>query len=45
MMRGTEDLRTGNNQLLINTNKLSAGLYYLKVEGPGIDQQVKIQKL
>lgn len=45
MLRGTENLRIGNNQLLIGTSNLAAGIYYFKLEGSNMRQQVKFQKL
>lgn len=45
VMQGSESLQVGNNQLIINGGSLKAGIYYLRVAGSGIDQQVKIQKL
>ncbi|MBC7948245.1 MAG: PQQ-dependent sugar dehydrogenase [Chitinophagaceae bacterium] len=41
---GSENIRKGNNQFYIDMNKLSAGVYYLNVNGAGIDNLVKIQK-
>ena len=33
------------NNVVIDINKLAAGLYYLTVSGPGVDQKIKVQKL
>ena len=38
-------LRSGNNNMKINVSSLSAGIYYLSIEGAEIDQKVKLQKL
>ncbi len=45
VLQNTTQLRKGNNSLLVNINRLSAGIYYLSVSGTGIDQKVKLQKL
>ena len=45
VMQSTSTLRKGNNNVVIDINKLAAGLYYLNVSGPGVDQKVKLQKL
>lgn len=45
VLRNTAAVRKGNNSMVINVSKLSAGLYYLSVTGAGIDQKIKLQKL
>jgi trimeric autotransporter adhesin len=45
IQQNTAQLKKGRNNLVINTNKLSAGIYYLRVTGAGIDQNIKLQKL
>ncbi|MBC7948246.1 MAG: PQQ-dependent sugar dehydrogenase [Chitinophagaceae bacterium] len=45
VLHGKKSLMPGTNQMTINTGKLSAGVYYLRVQGAGIDRQVKLQKL
>jgi hypothetical protein len=46
MMKGTENVKKGaGNNFTINMARLSAGAYYLSVEGAGNDQKVKMQKL
>jgi aldose sugar dehydrogenase len=38
-------LAAGSNDLMLNLNRLPAGVYYLNVSGTGIDQKTKLQKL
>jgi PQQ-dependent dehydrogenase (s-GDH family) len=45
VLQNTAQLKKGRNNMVININKLSAGIYYLSVSGAGIDQKVKLQKL
>jgi hypothetical protein len=45
VMQGSVHLRKGNNNVKVDIDKLSAGLYYFSVFGNGIDQKVKLQKL
>jgi hypothetical protein len=45
VLQSTAQLKKGRNNLVININKLSAGIYYLSVSGGGVDQKVKLQKL
>lgn len=45
VMQSSIQLKKGRNALVINVNKLSAGIYYLSVSGSGIDQKLKLQKL
>jgi PQQ-dependent dehydrogenase (s-GDH family) len=45
VLQNTIQLQSGNNNITINASKIAAGLYYLNVSGPGIDQKVKLQKL
>lgn len=45
VLQNIAPLRKGNNSMLININKLSAGMYYFNVSGAGINQNVKLQKL
>lgn len=45
VMQSSATLRKGNNNVVIDINKLAAGVYYLNVAGPGIDQKIKVQKL
>jgi len=44
VMQQSAHLKKGNNNLVININRLSAGLYYLAMSVAGIDQKVKLQK-
>lgn len=45
VMQSSMNLKKGNNNTMININKLAGGIYYLTVSGAGIDQKVKLQKL
>ncbi|KAK6023789.1 glucose/Sorbosone dehydrogenase [Ostertagia ostertagi] len=45
VMKSSMNLKKGNNNVMIDINKLAGGLYYLTVNGDGIDQKVKLQKL
>lgn len=45
VLQNTAQAKQGRNNFVINTSKLSSGIYYLKVSGAGIDQIIKIQKL
>lgn len=45
VMQHTERVKKGNNVIAINGNKLSAGFYYLSIQGAGIDKKIKLQKL
>jgi hypothetical protein len=45
VMYNTAELKIGMNNMMINTDKLPAGLYYITVNGDGIDQKIKLQKL
>lgn len=45
MMQSTIQAKKGRNNITLNLNKLSSGIYYLSVKGAGVDKQVKIQKL
>ncbi len=38
-------MRKGNNSFSISLSNISVGMYYLKISGAGVDQQVKLQKL
>jgi hypothetical protein len=38
-------LTAGSNDLMLNLNRLPAGVYYLNVSGAGIEQKTKLQKL
>ncbi len=44
VMQNSVQIKRGSNTFSINVSKLSAGLYFLKVTGAGIDQHVKLQK-
>ena len=37
--------KKGNNNIVINLNRLSTGTYFLIVSGADIDQKVKLEKL
>jgi len=37
--------KTGNNNLVINLNRLSSGTYFLVISGADIDQKIKLEKL
>jgi hypothetical protein len=37
--------KRGNNNVVINLNRLSSGTYFLIVSGTGIDQRIKLEKL
>ncbi|MFI5129463.1 MAG: PQQ-dependent sugar dehydrogenase [Chitinophagales bacterium] len=45
VLQDEAQLKKGRNNLIINLNKLPAGIYFLNVSGVGIDQSVKLQKL
>jgi hypothetical protein len=45
VLESTAQVKKGRNNMVINVNKLSAGIYYLTVSGAGIDEKVKLQKL
>lgn len=45
VLQNNVDVRKGRNNIVINIDKLSAGIYYLSVSGGGVDQKVKLQKL
>ena len=46
IMQNSTHVRKGNgNNITINMNKLANGSYYLSVNGAGIDQKIKLQKL
>ncbi|HEY6505231.1 MAG TPA: PQQ-dependent sugar dehydrogenase [Chitinophagaceae bacterium] len=45
VMQSSMTLRKGNNNVMININKLAGGIYYLNITGAGIDQNIKLQKL
>jgi hypothetical protein len=45
VMQDVIQLNRGSNNLVINLNSLSSGMYYLNVSGGGIEQNVKLQKL
>ncbi len=45
VMQNSAQVRKGNNNVTINLSKLSAGIYYLSVNGGGVSQEVKLQKL
>jgi hypothetical protein len=45
VMQSSVQVNKGRNNLVINIEKLSAGIYFLSVSGAGVDQNVKIQKL
>jgi hypothetical protein len=45
IMQNAVELRKGSNNIVINVNRLSPGIYYLSVAGAGVDQKVKLQKL
>jgi hypothetical protein len=37
--------KRGNNNVVINLNRLSTGTYFLIVSGANIDQKIKLEKL
>lgn len=45
VIQGSAQVSRGNNQVLLNVDKLAGGIYHLTVEGVGLKQQVKLQKL
>jgi trimeric autotransporter adhesin len=45
VMQSSMQLKKGNNNVMIDINKLAGGLYYISVTGAGIDQNIKVQKL
>jgi trimeric autotransporter adhesin len=45
VLQSSAQLKKGRNNVVINLNKFSSGIYYLSVSGAGIDQKVKLQKL
>jgi hypothetical protein len=45
VLQSSTQLKKGRNNVVININKFSAGIYYLSVSGAGIDQNIKLQKL
>jgi hypothetical protein len=45
VLHNTISLLPGNNSVIINIEKLPAGVYHLDVQGAGTDEKVKFQKL
>lgn len=45
VMQGSEMLSKGNNSIPINVSKLPSGIYYVQINGAGMDHKLKIQKL
>jgi hypothetical protein len=45
VLQNASQLKKGNNNLLINVDRLAEGIYYMIATGAGIDQKVKLQKL
>jgi len=45
VMQNNLQLKPGANSLSLDMTRLAAGIYYLNVSGPGINQKVKLQKL
>lgn len=45
VMQDAINIHTGNNNFTVNLSGVSAGMYYLKITGAGIEQNVKLQKL
>lgn len=45
VMQNTLQLKPGANTLPLDLSRLAAGMYYLNVSGPAINQKVKLQKL
>ncbi len=45
VMQGTENLVRGNNVINISLTSLPSGVYYLQVNGQGMEGKVKVQKL
>ena len=43
--QGTKDVIKGYNEIQLNLEKLSSGVYYLNVTGATIDQRIKVQKM
>jgi len=45
VMQSSLQLAPGVNSMPLNLSQLAAGVYYLKISGPGISQNIKLQKL
>ncbi len=45
VMQNAIYIKRGSNSFAIKLGKLSAGLYFFKITGAGIDQHIKLQKL
>lgn len=45
VLQSNVQAQQGNNTVYINTDKIAAGIYFVKVKGAGIDEQVKIVKV
>ena len=45
VLNNSVQLYRGQNAVTINVAKLPAGIYYLSVEGPGLNEKIKLQKL
>jgi trimeric autotransporter adhesin len=45
VLQNNVQAQQGNNTVYINTDKIAAGIYFVKVKGAGIDEQVKIVKV
>jgi len=45
ILHNNTQMRKGNNNFSIRLTNIAVGIYYLKISGAGVDQQVKLQKL
>jgi glucose/arabinose dehydrogenase len=45
LLKNNTSFKTGNNELIINVDKLASGSYFLKIKGACIDIKTKFQKL
>ncbi len=45
VLQGKKEVVKGYNEIQINLNKLSSGVYFLNLTGSTIDQKIKVQKM
>ncbi|HVZ55881.1 MAG TPA: PQQ-dependent sugar dehydrogenase [Chitinophagaceae bacterium] len=45
VLQSAAQMKKGSNTFPVNVRKLASGMYFLKLAGAGVDQQVKLQKL
>ena len=45
VLQSSTHVKKGKNNMLINVDRIEKGMYYMVVNGAGIDQKVKLQKL